>query len=114
MNITRLKGATAAHVNPSLRCASSTLVNESDKNFQNVVMPHEAFVAALVECNAAVPVNCQNSALIAEFEEVTDAIIFWKAAAAHAPHPLALAYAEKMLVRLKDKADRLAQEIEEC
>ena len=114
MNITRLKGAAAAHVNPSLRCASSTLVNGSDKNFQNVVMPHEAPVAALVECNACVPVNCQTSALLAEFEEVADAIIFWKAAAAHAPHPLALAYAEKMLVRLEDKADRLLEEIEEC
>jgi len=114
MNITNLKGATAAHVNPSLRCASSTLVNGSGKNFQNVVMPHEAPVAALAECNAAVPMNCQNSALIAEFEEVADAIIFWKAAAAHAPHPLALAYAEKMLVRLEDKADRLLEEIEEC
>ena len=91
MNITRLKGATAAHVNPSLRCTSRPLDKESDKNFQNVV-----------------------SALIAEFEEVTDAIIFWKAAAAHAPHPLALAYAEKMLVRLEDKADRLLEEIEEC
>ena len=114
MNITNLKGATAAHVNPSLRCASSTLVNKSDKSFQNVVMPHEAFIAALAECNAAVPVNCQNSALFAEFEEVADAIIFWRAAAAHAPHPLALAYAEKMLVRLEDKADRLLEEIEEC
>jgi len=52
--------------------------------------------------------------LLAEFEEVADAIIFWKAAAAHAPHPLALAYAEKMLIRLEDKADRLLEEIEEC
>jgi len=51
--------------------------------------------------------------LLTEYEELADAIIFWRAAAAHAPHALALAYAEKTLIRLQDKADRLAQEIEE-
>jgi hypothetical protein len=52
--------------------------------------------------------------LRAEWEEIADAIVFWEAAATHANSPEALAYAQHTLVHLKDKADRLIEEIEEC
>jgi len=50
-----------------------------------------------------------------EYEEVSDALIFWRAVARLTTNtPAVRAYAEKTLIRLEDKADRLVEEREEC
>jgi hypothetical protein len=99
---------------PSNNLRSSDLVNHRNIKPHNFVKvpcqacdawPDQVFVAALVP---------QDPSLLAEYEELADAIVFWEAAAARANSPAALAYAQHTLVRLKDKADRLIQEIEEC
>ena len=72
--------------------------------------PVSTFVAVLVAANG----RPSRDPLLAEFDEVMDAIIFWKAVVARTIEPLPLAYAQQQLIRLQDKADRLAEEIEEC
>jgi hypothetical protein len=50
-----------------------------------------------------------------EYDEVSDALIFWRAVARLTTNtPAVRAYAETTLMRLEDKAERLAEELEEC